>query len=246
MILPIARLGLFTPILFLSFHLAAAENSSGFRPALIGNGPKSLVNLIDTSRLMREGQADAALMFDAAVGDYQGGSIVNFVCHGSANSKPLQKEVSKELQRCDFIPALVQGKPVDVFFRGTVIFTVRDGRPRLQVFANQDRDALARGSDYVQPQMIVGTDDWAEAKEYLGVLTHHSRSGIAVVSITIDAEGKRKEMHLIREDPKGLNIGAAALKTMSTAKFIPAFRDGHAVAATFEMSDYMYGYRRPR
>ena len=183
-------------------------------------------------------------MFDAVVGDYQAGSVVSFVCHGSANAKPLKKEVSKELQHCDFIPALVHGKPVDVFFRGTVIFTIQDGRPRLQIFANQDGEALARGSDYVQPQMIVGTTDWAEAKEYLGVLTHHLRSGTAVVSVTVDAEGKRKEMHLVGEDPKGLNIGAAALKTLSTAQFIPAFRDGHAVAATFEMSDYMYGYRR--
>jgi hypothetical protein len=41
----------------------------------------------------------------------------------------------------------------------------------------------------------------------------------------------------VREDPKGLNLGAAALKTMSTAEFIPAFRDGHVVAATFEMFD---------
>lgn len=114
---------------------------------------------------------------------------------------------------------------------------VRDGRPRLQVFANQDRNELARGSDYIQPQMILGTDDWDEAKEYLGVLTHHWKTGIAVVSIAVDEEGKRKAMHLVREDPKGLNLGAAALKTMSTAQFIPAFRDGRLVAATFEMFD---------
>ena len=246
MTFPIARLGLVALVLFLTFHLAAAQNFGGFRPALIGNGPKSLVNLIDTSRLMREGQADAVVMFDAAVGDYQGGSVLNFACYGDPNSKPLKNEVSKQLQRCDFIPALVHGKPTDVYFRGTVIFAVRDGRPRLQVFANQDRNELARGSDYIQPQMILGTDDWKEAKEYLGVLTHHSKKGIAVVSLTLDAEGKRKEMHLVREDPKGLNLGAAALKTMSTAAFVPAFREGHPVAATFEMLDYMYGYRSHR
>jgi hypothetical protein len=114
-------------------HLAPAENNGGFRTALIGNGPKSLVNLIDTSRLMREGQADAVVMFDAAVGDYVGGSVLNSICYGGPNSKPLQREVSKELQRCELIPALVHGKPIDVFFRGAVVFTVREGRPRLQI-----------------------------------------------------------------------------------------------------------------
>ena len=242
----VARFGLVAPVLLLTLHFAAAETSGAFRPALIGNGPKSLVNLIDTSRLMREGQADAVVMFDAAVGDYVGGSVLNSVCYGGPNSKPLKKEVSKELQRCEFIPALVHGKPTVVFFRGAVVFTVREGRPRLQIFANQDRSELARGSDYIQQQLILGTDDWEEAKQYLGVLTHHWKSGIAIVSLEVDAEGKRKEMHLVRETPEGLNLGAAALKTLSTAEFIPAYRNGRVVSATFEMSDYMYGYRRRR
>lgn len=245
MTFPTARLGLIAAILLLTYRLAAGENA-GFRPALIGNGPKSLVNLIDTTRLVREGQQDAVVMFDAAIDVDEGGFVSGSLCYGGPDSKPLQKEVAKELQRSVFIPALAHGKPVGVFFRGSVVFMVRDGRPRLQVFANQDRNELARGSDYIQPQMILGTDDWDEAKEYLGVLTHHWKTGIAVVSITVDEEGKRKAMHLVREDPKGLNLGAAALKTMSTAEFIPAFRDGRVVAATFEMFDYMYGYRRHR
>lgn len=170
----------------------------------------------------------------------------SFECHGSPGSDRLKKEVSRELLRAVFVPALVRGRPIGVLFRGSVIFAVRDGHSRLQVPANQDQEELARGSDYIEPQMILGTDDWVEAKPYVEVLRTHLRHGIAVVSITVDAEGKRKQMHLVREDPVGLNVGAAALKTLSTAEFIPAFRNGRAIAATFEMSNHMYGYRASR
>jgi hypothetical protein len=225
--------------------MAASKPDGGFRPALVGNGPKSLVNLIDTAQLLREGQQDAIVMFDASISG-EGGYVESSSCFGPPDSKPLQKEVAKELDRARFIPALAHGKAVDVFFRGSVIFAIRDGRPQLQIFANQDRAELGRGSDYIQPQFILGTDDWEEAEPYLEVLKHHWKTGTAVVSIGVDTEGKRREMHLVREEPKGLNLGAALLKTFSTAKFIPAFRDGHVVATTFEMSDFMYGYRARR
>jgi Gram-negative bacterial TonB protein C-terminal len=245
---PVPRLGLIAAVSFFSQHVgfSAARENASFRPALVGNGPKSLVNLIDGSKLMREGQQDAVVMFDAVVVDDGGGFVSSFECHGSPGSDRLKKEVSKELLRAAFIPALANGRPAGVFFRGSVVFAVRNGRPQLQVFANQDREELARGSDFIEPQLILGTDDWKEAKPYLEVLRKQLRHGIAVVSITVDAEGNRKEMHLVREDPPGLNIGAAALKTLSTAQFIPAFRNGHAVAATFEMSNHMYGYRSSR
>ena len=245
---PAFRSGLIASLAFLASiaGLTGAQEKGGFRPALVGNGPKSLVNLIDTGKLMREGQQDAVVMFDAAIVDDEDGEAASFWCRGSAGSERLQKEVKEELRRAVFVPAVAHGRTVGVYFRGTVVFAVRDGRPRLQVFANQDRDELARGSDFIEPQLILGTDDWEEAKEYLGVLTHHWRQGIAVVRITVDAEGKRQAMALVKEEPKGLNIGAAALKTLSTAKFIPAFRNGHPVATAFEMLDYMYGYRYHR
>lgn len=245
---PAPGFGLTASLVFLAAAAASsgAQEKGGFRPALIGNGPKALVNLIDTNKLTRDGQRDAVVMFDAAIIDDHGGEAASFWCRGSAGSERLENEVKKELQSAVFIPALAHGRAVGVYFRGTVVFAVQDGRPRLQVFANQDRAELARGSDYIEPQMILGTDDWQEAKAYLGVLTHHWRRGTAVVRVTVDAEGKRQAMALLKEEPKGLNVGAAALKTLSTAQFIPAFRDGHPVATTFEMLDYMYGYRYRR
>ena len=58
---PAFRSGLIASLAFLASIAAitAAQEKGGFRPALVGNGPKSLVNLIDTGKLMCEGQQDA-------------------------------------------------------------------------------------------------------------------------------------------------------------------------------------------
>ena len=45
--------------------LQAAEPR--FRPALIGNGPKALINMIDTKKLMEKGQRDGLLNFQCLV-----------------------------------------------------------------------------------------------------------------------------------------------------------------------------------
>ncbi len=37
------------------------------RPALVGNGPKALVNVIDTKKLVEKGQGNAALSFHCNV-----------------------------------------------------------------------------------------------------------------------------------------------------------------------------------
>ncbi|MGI8890849.1 MAG: hypothetical protein ACR2G0_08735 [Chthoniobacterales bacterium] len=243
------RCALVIGIIFLFSALlppAWAEGVAEFRPALVGNGPKSLVNQIDLEKLMRQGQGEAVVMFDAVVGDYRGGSVLQYNCYGSPDSKALQQEISKRLKNCAFIPALAHGKAVDVFFRGAVVFAVRGGRPQLQIFANQAPAELARGSDYIQPQLIMGTDDWDDAQPYLEVVRRHWRHGIAVVSLAVDARGKRGESHLVKEEPKGLNLGAAVLKIFSTARFIPAFRNGKPVATIFEMSDVIYGRRYHR
>lgn len=63
---PARYLRFIAAFLFLSHQAGsgAAGESASFRPALVGNGPKSLVNLIDTAKLMQQGQQDAVVMFD--------------------------------------------------------------------------------------------------------------------------------------------------------------------------------------
>ncbi len=212
----------------------------------MGNGPRSLVNLIDGQKLLQKGQGDGVVMFDIAVEDDSAGSVSWIWCHAGPNAKALKAEVEKELRRASFVPALIDGKRVGVAFHGTVIFTVRDGRPYLRVFANQDQNKLARQSDYIQPQRLLDSEDWDGVEDMLEVVKMHAKAGRAVLSITVDADGKMRERHLVREDPKGLNIGAAAMKAYATAKFLPGFRNGKPVACTFEEDFAVRGYRYRR
>jgi hypothetical protein len=233
----------------LLFQFASSEKAAAqhhYRPALVGNGPKSLVNLIDRQKLVEKGQRDGVVMFDAAVDDDASGSVTWIWCHASPEAKALKAEVEKELLHASFVPAMIDGKRVSVEMHGTAMFTVRDGRPYLKVFANQDPDELARQSDYIQPQMLVDSEDWEDARPMLEVVRLHARAGHAVLSITVDGEGNVRDRHLVREEPGGLNIGAAAMKTYSTARFTPGFRNGKAVACTFNEDWAVRGYRYRR
>ena len=225
---------------------AASEATPRFRPALVGHGPKSLVNLIDTQKLLAKGQGDGVVMFDAAIEADDGGSVSWIWCHAAPGSEILKDEVTKELRHASFVPALIDGKEVGVTFYGTVIFSVREGHPYLRVFANQDRTALAEQSDLIQPQMLLDSEDWEAAKPLLEVVRMHARTGHAVLSVTVEANGKVRDIHLVREEPTRLNIGSAALKAYSTAKFIPAFRNGKPVAHTFEQDWAVRGFRYRR
>src|SRR2546425_7790117 len=63
------------------------------RPALIGNGAKALINLIDTKKLMEKGQVNAALSFQCFVNS-AGGPVNAVTYRGTAESKALDSEVS--------------------------------------------------------------------------------------------------------------------------------------------------------
>ena len=84
----------------------SAETNSDFHPALIGNGPNSLVNLIDAEKLLREGQQDAVVMFSAFP---PGGRLFGdaaILYNTSPNSRLLQKEVLRVLGKAQMIPAI--------------------------------------------------------------------------------------------------------------------------------------------
>src|SRR5438128_2168027 len=73
------RLGTFCIIgLLLTAELASSQTAKPaspsptpalpeFRPALLGTGPDSLINKIDTADLIKKGQKDAAIMFSCLV-----------------------------------------------------------------------------------------------------------------------------------------------------------------------------------
>ena len=109
--------------------LTAAQTAQPrVRPALIGSGPKALINLIDTNKLMEKGQGNRVLNFQCVVST--SGDPLNAVTYrATPGSEALDKAVNLAFARCRFIPAICDGKACEVLFLGTVLFAVADGGP---------------------------------------------------------------------------------------------------------------------
>jgi hypothetical protein len=217
--------------------LQAAEPR--FRPALIGNGPKALINLIDTKKLMEKGQGNGLLFFQAVVATW-GEAFSPVAYRATPGSEALQKEVMSAIGRCRFIPAIYDGKSTEVLLLGTVLFIVADGKPHLRIFANQNRDDVARGNDFIAPQVVYNTVDRAalwndpilmKAKVYF-------TNGALELSVTVGANGNEKDLKVVLEDPPGFRLGEAFRKIYARAKWIPGFRNGHPVDCTFDYPVY--------
>jgi hypothetical protein len=212
-----------------------------YRPVLLGSGPDSLINRIDTADLMKKGQKDAAIMFSCSVKKDGSGSSVS-TYRGTADSKLLEQEVLKRLSTAanpKFIPAVYNHLPVDAIYYGTVTFMIVDGKPRLRIFSNQDREELKKESDFISPQPFWGGDSKFTGFHY------PSRSeapvqvdGSAELEAKIDERGNLRELTMLKEEPPFLGFGDAAFDDLSKAKFIPAFREGKPVACTVKIPVY--------
>jgi TonB family protein len=199
-----------------------------FRPALVGTGPNSLINTIDTSDLIKKGQKDAAVMFTCLVAP-TGDIARSGTYRGTKGSELLEKEVLKRLANAKFIPAIHNHQPVLAVFNGTVTFAVVNGKPRLRVFANQQLDELKKESDFIDPQPYVGQDSKFTGIHYPEVPTTVSLTGAVELAVEVDAAGNLKSMQVVSEEPPYLGFGQAALSDFNGAKFIPAFRSGKPV-----------------
>ena len=199
-----------------------------FRPALVGTGPNSLINTIDTSDLIKKGQKDAAVMFTCLVAP-TGDIARSGTYRGTKGSELLEKEVLKRLANGKFIPAIHNHQPVLAVFNGTVTFAAVNGKPRLRVFANQQLDELKKESDFIDPQPYVGQDSKFTGIHYPEVPTTVSLTGAIELAVEVDAAGNLKSMQVVSEEPPFLGFGQAALSDFNGAKFIPAFRNGKPV-----------------
>src|SRR5216110_3839410 len=97
-----------------------------FRPALLGTGPDSLINRIDTADLIKKGQKDAAVMFSCLVAP-TGNIVRSGAYRGTRGSELLEQELLKRLANERFIPAVHNHQPVIAIFYGTVRFAVVNG-----------------------------------------------------------------------------------------------------------------------
>src|SRR6266446_2128505 len=128
-----------------------AQDLPEFRPALLGHGRRSLINMIDTESLMKRGQRDAIIMFSCLVGPLgQGGSMDVYRC--SPNSELLQKEAMGRCLKSEFEPAVYHHQRTPVVIEGTMAFFIVNGKPHLRIFLNQEEQDLKSGQDFIAPQ----------------------------------------------------------------------------------------------
>jgi hypothetical protein len=213
-----------------------AENLPEIRPALIGSGPGSLVNVIDTQALFQKGQRDAWVMFECGVaGD--GIAFGSDFFTASPNSDLLKNEVRRRLRQTRFIPAVYNHKRTSAWFAGTVVFVVANGQPRLRVYANQDFDDIKRGADFVAPQLIdVPNHYLSDLPHYPSVATHDEAAGVVKLRHSVDANGKTTDLQVISERPAGYQFGDYLKKVVPLLDFSPGYRNGRPTASTYTLT----------
>ena len=208
-----------------------------FRPALIGTGPDSLVNRIDTADLIKKGQKDGAVMFSCLVAP-TGDIVRSGAYRGTVGSELLEQELLKRLANQKLIPAIHNHQPVIAIFYGTVRFAVVNGKPRLRIFANQQLDQLDKESDFIDPQPYVGQDSKFTGLHYPDTGSNVAVTGVVELTVNVDASGNLQSMQVLSEEPPLLGFGGAAISDFTGAKFIPAFRNGQPVECTVKIPVY--------
>ena len=226
---------LFAFLWAITLPLAAAEEGPEFRPALVGNGPHSLVNLIDVQKLVQQGQPDGVVMFERGVFPPGTGRDFADVSRGSPGSALLQKEVLRALNRSRFVPAITHHKPVAVYFRGAVLFFARS-EPHLRVLANQNPDALAHFEDFIAPQEIFGTTHRVDNDPRIDALARKDKRGAATLELRVNEKGKLVSTRVLSEEPPGYQVGAFEVDALATAQFVPGFRKGKPCDCSFQLS----------
>jgi TonB family protein len=220
---------------------AHTVNLPMYRPILLGSGPDSLINRIDTAGLLKEGQKDAALMFSCSV--KRDGTVVTVSTYrGTPDSKLLQQEILKKLSAAvnpKFLPAIYNHIPVDAIYYGTVTFAIVNGKPRLRIFSNQEKAELAKESDFIGPQPFWGGESKFDGFHYpSGENAPVEIDGAAELQLKVDATGNLEDLKVLSEEPPFLGFGEAAFYDLAKAKFIPAFRDGKPVACDVTIPVY--------
>src|SRR5216117_2499873 len=208
-----------------------------FRPALIGTGPDSLINRIDTVDLIKKGQKDGAVMFSCLVAP-TGDIVRSGAYRGTVGTELLEQELLKRLANEKFVPAIHNRQPVIAIFYGTVTFAVVNGKPRLRIFANQQLDELKKESDFIDPQPYVGQDSKFTGIHYPDTGSTVHVTGVAELAVNVDAQGNMKSIQVVSEEPPLLGFGDAAITDFTGAKFIPAFRDGQPVESNVKIFVY--------
>lgn len=217
-------------LLVLLGHVSPAEAQGTrpqFRPAVLGSGPASLINRIDTDELGKKGQKDGAVMFCAVVSK-TGETLTSWTYRGMPGTQALEEELIKRLEGVKFAPAIYQYQPVGVLLSGTAIFSA-DAKPRLRIFLNQDAREFKKMSDFIAPQPVIGADSNFDGLTPPERGTPVPLTAVVELEVKVDIVGNLQDLRVITEEPPMLGFAQAATADFSGAKFIPAFRDGDPI-----------------
>jgi hypothetical protein len=213
------------------FPAAATLPLPRFRPAVLGSGPESLVNQIDTQDLLKKGQKNGAIMFCCRVAPT--GNVVWYETYLPVpGSDLLEEEVRNRLANAHLAPAIYEHKPVEVLFYGTVFFSVVDGKPKLHVFANQEPAELKAEHDFISPQPVLGADSKFTGLHYPRERMTVAVKGLVRLALKVDVAGNLQSLEAVSEEPPLLGLAQTAVTDFTGAKFIPAFRDGDPVESS--------------
>ena len=213
------------------------EDLPMFRPVLLGQGPDSVINTIDIQGLMKNGQKNGAVMFCCRVSK-NGDQVWSRTYRGTAGSKLLEEELRKRLAGAKFIPAVRKHETVDAIYFGTAIFAVKDDKPHLRIFSNQETEALKSEDDFIGPQPYMGPDSGFIGWLYPDTGSAVMVSGWAELSVRVDVEGNLMQMELVSEYPPLLGFGDEAFADFRHARFIPAFRNGQPIESKVKLPIY--------
>jgi hypothetical protein len=216
---------------------APPENLPMFRPILVGQGPDSVINTIDTKGLFDKGQKNAAVMFSCRVS--KTGEIVwNRTYRGTAGAKLLEEELQKRLGISKFVPAVRNHQAVDAIYFGTAIFAVKDGKPHLRIFSNQQPEELKNENDFIDPQPYMGPDSGFVGWHYPDSGSPVMVSGSVELQVHVDAQGNLLELNVASEYPPLMGFAQEAYADFRHARFIPAFRNGQPVESNVTLPIY--------
>lgn len=210
---------------------AQTTNLPMYRPVLIGQGPNALVNRIDIEDLVKNGQKDGWVRFICAV--RKNGEVIWSEVFGSPpSSEVLKQELAKRLAAASdqrLIPGVYNHQPVDAIYYGTLTFKIVNGKPRLRIFSNQQPAELAAESDFIDPQPFYGGESKFTGFHYPEDSTPVKVNGFVQVKVKIDAKGKILSGLVVSEEPPYSGFDQAAVVDLTSARFIPAFRNGQPV-----------------
>ena len=211
------------------------ESLPDMRPALVGSGPKSLVNLINGKHVIERGFQHGALYFMARI-DPNGFPAYSKIWGETDKIKPLRDEVRERLAEARFLPAVYNHQHVYAWMSGTIAFTSTDGKPHLRIFVNQELSELEKESDFIAPQAIWLPGkiyDYAKWKDPFASWRGDDKAGVPNISLSLDSSGQVKDAHLESLPPGTTQAYAdAALLIIRQQLYLPAYRNGKPVDST--------------